>query len=363
MCRPCLPAVACVLAFHGPMSLANEPPAVNLARVDRSIVKEPKYQSKKPLYCLLVFGQRAESRVWLVFDLAEDFRASDAKNVLYVDRNGNGDLTDPDERIEGQMRQGSTFVSFSPQPAIYHWPHFDVANVVEQATGLEHWSLSVDVHWIQDYVNCSLSLSVTGRGLQSAGGDLMRLTDERQDAPIIHFNGPLTLRLAMRNGRTSIPIDYADHTPQERRRWYVDHPPEHEEDPLILGRNAKLSAQIGTPGLGGDTWASLDPGSALQNRKRIGGLDAATRQVMSASFIPDNVRPLAALTLLPNKPGRPAIKLRTVLDTRNGGTFTGAVDIPEDATTGKALVQLSFPDWTEGQVQSASSTVKLAQKQ
>jgi hypothetical protein len=49
--------------------------AVDLTKVDRTIVKEPSYKSK-PKYCLLVFGPEAKTRVWLVQD----------GDTLYVDR-------------------------------------------------------------------------------------------------------------------------------------------------------------------------------------------------------------------------------------------------------------------------------------
>src|SRR5260370_42667936 len=55
-----------------------------LAKVDRKIAKEPAYQTKSPKYCLLVFGLEAKDRAWLVQD----------GDTLYVDRNGNGDLTE-----------------------------------------------------------------------------------------------------------------------------------------------------------------------------------------------------------------------------------------------------------------------------
>src|SRR5262249_28937231 len=71
--------------------------ATDLKKVDRSIVKEPAYVTKQPRYCLLVFGPQATTRVWLVAD--GDF--------LYVDRNGNGDLTDPGERVRfSGLREG-----------------------------------------------------------------------------------------------------------------------------------------------------------------------------------------------------------------------------------------------------------------
>src|SRR5262249_29589650 len=62
--------------------------AADLSKIDRTITKEPAYEAT-PQYCLLVFGPKAETRVWLVLD----------GDILYVDRNSNGDLTDKDERV------------------------------------------------------------------------------------------------------------------------------------------------------------------------------------------------------------------------------------------------------------------------
>src|SRR5205823_3606456 len=76
------------LALAAAAVLALPAPAAELTRVDRRIVKEPAYQAK-PRYCLLVFGPEAKTRVWLVLD----------GPTLYVDRNGNGDLTDAGEKV------------------------------------------------------------------------------------------------------------------------------------------------------------------------------------------------------------------------------------------------------------------------
>src|SRR5262245_44214074 len=62
--------------------------AADLSKVDRTIAKEPKYAGK-PSYCLLVFGAEAKHRVWLVQD----------GHTLYVDRNGNGDLTEAGDKV------------------------------------------------------------------------------------------------------------------------------------------------------------------------------------------------------------------------------------------------------------------------
>jgi hypothetical protein len=79
-------SLAAVMIF---VACAGTARAANLSKIDRSIRKEPAYQSKSPKYCLLVFGPEAAARVWLVLD----------GDTLYVDRNGNGDLTEDGERI------------------------------------------------------------------------------------------------------------------------------------------------------------------------------------------------------------------------------------------------------------------------
>ncbi len=78
-------------------------PAADLTAIDRTIAREPAYTGKSPRYALLVLGPGARDRVWLVKD----------GDVLYVDRNGNGDLTEPGEKITprkgGSGENGYTF--------------------------------------------------------------------------------------------------------------------------------------------------------------------------------------------------------------------------------------------------------------
>ena len=54
-----------------------------------SLTTEPKYQGQ-PQFALMVFGEDAKEQKWLVLD----------GDTIYVDRNGNGDLTDADEMIK-----------------------------------------------------------------------------------------------------------------------------------------------------------------------------------------------------------------------------------------------------------------------
>src|SRR5262249_4035052 len=75
-------SVFLMLAFSAPPAAAAD-----LAKIDRTIAREPAYKGK-PKYCLLVLGPEAKTRIWLVMD----------DNSLYVDRNGDGDLTATGDR-------------------------------------------------------------------------------------------------------------------------------------------------------------------------------------------------------------------------------------------------------------------------
>jgi hypothetical protein len=74
----------CLAGLFVPAATAD----ADLSKLDRTIKKEPEYRTKSPRYCLLVFGPEARTKVWLVLD----------GDSLYIDRNGNGNLTEPGER-------------------------------------------------------------------------------------------------------------------------------------------------------------------------------------------------------------------------------------------------------------------------
>jgi hypothetical protein len=288
--------IACFLAVIAWIALGSGPAlAVDLAKIDRTIRKEPAYQSKSPQYCLLVFGPKAETRVWLVLDLvSKPWEADGAKNALYVDRNGTGDLTEPGARVACTMceRQGYR-TSFSPKPYMTYVPQFKVGAIVERDGKTRHADLTLEVgSYVQDYRQCSLSLKVNGTQMQSAGGPLLRFADRPQHAPIIHFNGPLTLRLSMETGVLYVPISYDDDSPK-RRRWYDEHPPKYEERKLIRGESSSLYAQLGTQGLGRGTFVAISAGAA-----------------------PEDVHPVADITFSQKDPKKPPIITRVVLKQR-----------------------------------------------
>jgi hypothetical protein len=167
-------ALACSLLAAGLPALAAD-----LTRVERSIRKEPTYKSKSPRYCLVVFGPKADYRVWLVLD----------SDTLYVDRNGNGDLTEADEstrpeatntdpcsfkditilRPDGKTKEKLDF-------ALYGW--FDYKEGKESA----RIGPSVFVTW-------------EGRHFGSWGDETGNCVwgTKPQDAPILHVGGPLQM--------------------------------------------------------------------------------------------------------------------------------------------------------------------------
>ncbi|HEY8504804.1 MAG TPA: hypothetical protein VIL46_09495, partial [Gemmataceae bacterium] len=97
-------------------------PAADLARIDRRIAREPTYATGSPRYALLVFGPDAKHRVWLVKD----------GDTLYVDRNGDGGLTEPGEKVAAR-KGGSAEDGYS----------FEVADLT--LGGTKHYNLIVHV--------------------------------------------------------------------------------------------------------------------------------------------------------------------------------------------------------------------------
>ncbi len=177
-----VPALAALALSASPAASAD------LTKIDRAIAKEPAYKTKNPKYCLLVFGPEAKTRVWVVDD----------GGTVYVDRNCNGDLTD-------DARTG---------------------DIVEPDGKTKHTKLVVRTRDTGVRVN----LKVRDRGWQYAGwdeDDPLRFAGRPQDAPVVHFDGPLTMKL---------------YGPTPR---------------LVPGQTEEVNASVGTPGLGKGTFAAI----------------------------------------------------------------------------------------------------------
>ena len=153
-----------------------------LDKVDRTIAREPAYQ-ETPGYCLLVFGPQADVRVWLVRD----------GKTLHVDRNANGDLTEPGERIKAG-RERSFQTSFDGKASSYREIGYSVGDLAPAGGQKHHTNFEITIFGIDgEPTNVVLSLLVNGNLKQYAGWKPL-FAANRSAAPIIHFGGPMIVR-------------------------------------------------------------------------------------------------------------------------------------------------------------------------
>jgi hypothetical protein len=206
------------ISVRADVGVASRGAPTDLTRIKRSIGKEPPYESRSPQYCLLVFGSEAKVRVWLVLD----------GDVLYLDRNGNGDLTDPGERIVAS--------EVLRRPA--ERPDIEVMRTFE----LNCWKPGQEpvltcgpkVNWfclrqmvpredypdrdeVKDYLESPFDLAVTTDARTTSLGyeekaerASLQFASLPQDAPVVHFGGPRHLAVSekfgpfvLRQGETS----------------------------------------------------------------------------------------------------------------------------------------------------------------
>ena len=223
--------------------------AADLTQVPRTIGKQPAYQSQSPTYGLIVFGPKADRRVWVVLDGA----------VLYVDANGNGDLTDAGERIElknknhepSGLDEVALAMADGEKLSVWVWGWFDFQNGKKNT------------------LEPSLSVKWKGRtygawGDQNSG---VIFAGRPENVPIFHVGGPLQMGFEV------------------RQEWGVRR---------IDEKTFELKVGVGTPGLGKGSFVHLKYYEA----------------------IPVSVQPTAELEF-PNKhPGGPPIRIKQVLKER-----------------------------------------------
>ena len=279
---------------------------VDLRRIDRRIAKEPKYHFQ-PHYALLVFGPNAERRSWLVVD--GDGTEANSGRVLYLDRNGNGDLTEPDDRIEfdaeatANMRMGGNrgFTGMNVfllgrvagiELKFHLWvrkknyvPDVDWLRQITQERQANHWE------------NGTLWRIAAGRSRGQIG---VVLTERPADAQITHLDGPLTF--ALKRG------------PQERIEPWP--------------KKTLFDVYIGTRGL------------AARNYK----YEMFSR--LTLNEVPPGVHPVASFEFQPKSPGqRPIVRQIEMLQRCCGDTFFETFTVPPEAGNGTVKVSLICPSW------------------
>jgi hypothetical protein len=199
------------------MAYSGAAPAADLSKIDRTIRKEPVYKSKSPKYCLLVFGPEGAARVWLVLD----------GDTLYVDRNGNGDLTEDGERI------GSA--ACPPRMKSYTQHFFDVRDLQPVGGKVSRKYARMAMVRAKDR-GYTVVVELGGGRLQANFDDGLQWSDRAKEAPVLHFDGTLTLELADNTGDGHFELDKK------------------------FNKKFELHAVIGTPGAGKHTFVALQHG-------------------------------------------------------------------------------------------------------
>jgi len=272
---------ALLLAAFITSAVAAEAGARDLPKIDRRLVKEPKY-AHVPKYFLLLFGPEAKTRVWCVFD---------GDKTLYVDRNGNGDLTEDGERF-----------TLDEQAA-----QFQVGDITESDRKTTHrylrirppspWKKGIDIVMIEVQIKGQYDM-FTAISLDDAVAKAMA---RPQDAPVRHFHGPLSVQLV-----------------------------DQDEVKLVRGQEfKKLAVQIGTFYREPQKWV-VNPGVFVGHHG-----------------MPNDIRAVAEIAYPANGPGGKPVTVKVPLTQRFcSNQFYDPVRVPAEVGVGKAKITFSFHDWT-----------------
>ncbi|MEX0642516.1 MAG: hypothetical protein WD468_07435 [Pirellulales bacterium] len=159
--------------------------AADYARIDRTIAKEPQYKSKAPRFCLLLFGREAKTRMWVVLD----------ENVLYIDRNADGDITGADERVDKSNRFKAVHLADPDGKTHYVITHVSVN--LRDDPPQERFTAEVDIKGPVEYSQyCDTALEENPRR-----------------AAIAHYHAPLTIGPQTIDGK--VPADFVLETGSE----------------------------------------------------------------------------------------------------------------------------------------------------
>ncbi len=186
--------LACLPSAH-----ADQP-----APVDRSVAQEPTYHSQSPGYALLLLGAEPKSRVWVVLD----------GNRLFIDRNGNGNLTERGEcQAIKHLREAKSGLNSPVQLAADQGQARIVAFEYEASTR-------------GDPVRATIRVEVRGKFRQYA---YFAFADRADQAPIMHFDGPLAIDagspddlMLFRDDSNDLAISLSTRYPGQSANVFVD---------------------------------------------------------------------------------------------------------------------------------------------
>jgi hypothetical protein len=153
------------MGLFGLLLTAAPARALDYDQVDRKLINEPAYVSKAPKYALLLFGRDARVRVWVVAD----------GQAVYVDRNGDGDITAKDEHF-GKIADCRNIELADPDGGT----RFVISGMSTYGEGnppRPHLMANVEIKGSARYEQyCDAAMG-----------------DSPREAAIAHFHGPLTI--------------------------------------------------------------------------------------------------------------------------------------------------------------------------
>ena len=232
-----------------------------LARVERSLPRNAAFRTSVPRYCLLIVGPTAKTHIWLILD----------GEILHV--------------VRDRIVEERTLVT---DPYCRKWRECLIGDVGEADSPIKHRKLTLIV--TNDLA--TLTLRSDGRGMKDFRYITTNLTFAvtAQDAPVVHFNGPLQIRVFLTE----------------------------EGPPYML-------AEIGTEGIGDGSFASISK--------------SVSEQI--------STRPVADI-LLGTKDGSTKRQQVVLVYEHCVDGFHGSVRVPPGIATGNAEVTVHFSKWKDG---------------
>jgi predicted choloylglycine hydrolase len=272
-------------------------------KIERRLVKEPVYQTKSPKYALLLFGPQMGLRVWIVMD----------GEILYVDRNGNGDLTEPGERFDKEASCKDVEIADPDR----------VTKYVIKKVSSDYSTYTPEARQKRTAEGIPPALLVTveiqGQFRYWQYCDVQQMRDAPQKAMIAHFHGPLTVGPRTINWR--LPTSTALH---------------------FGNQPDMLAGVIGTMDEKHGCWVVVQ-----------------THEGDKCLF-PEGVRPVAVVEFPPKDRNGTTVKKCYHLDKFCcRGQFFGPVQVPPEAGLGKAKVTFSFETWTEGRARPSTAELPV----
>jgi hypothetical protein len=276
--------------------------AADTSPIDRTLRKEPAY-AVKPHYCLVLIGPEGKTRVWLVA----------AGEAFYADTNGDGDLTEAGKRVYSVGNYHSLvyidpFTKRMAFPVPENERVYDVGDIFDRATRTWH---HLTVRRLGKLKTAVFEIVVEVRERFRQIGKLSRFGDRPQDAPVLHFSGPLTLGLfASQLLRGPTPND--------------------------------VEAWVGT--------------------KTPAGAKGEPTYLVLDDWIPSSISPIARIEFPNRAPDGKPIRSGVRLARRKGLVrFSGRILVPDDAGPGNAKIRLAIPGWGGRAVQPSTVEIPLVE--